>query len=331
MPSRAIVWIMSRKLSKQQQRRQHENQDSQLKIASLDPALHKGQVMMRHGQQVWVKTADNRILVCHCRPHLAMVVTGDWVYWRDDEHQRGVIELICPRQTVFYKTIAGGKPLVANCNTLVLVFAPQPALSFLLLDKYLLAASHFNLCPLLVANKSDLAREDSDYHEAIRLYQRLGYPVYETSTLKPDTLRSLKEAICGQISLWVGQSGVGKSSLLKALLPNEEMIRVGEISALTQLGRHTTSNAKIYSLPEGGQVIDSAGVRDLALGPLSIEALKMGFIEYKQLGQCRFRNCSHRHEPHCEFQNALAKGALAPSRFESFLAFLEERGCTSKK
>jgi ribosome biogenesis GTPase len=132
------------------------------------------------------------------------------------------------------------------------------------------------------------------------------------------------EQLKGHTSVFVGQSGVGKSSLVKTLLP-QERISVGELSAQSGLGQHTTSTARLYHLPAGGAIIDSPGVREFRLWPMSRQALARGFIEFRPwLGQCKFRDCSHTHEPGCALREAVARGEISRQRLESYLKIAEQ-------
>ena len=319
---------MAKKLSQQQQRRIQSLQQKQYTEASNAEAMlltpvYAGLLIMRHGRQAWVETTTGEMMMCHCRPQLTDLVAGDRVFLQSDLVGGGVIVAVQPRSSAFYKTIAGqGKALAANVTCLVIVFATEPLPSPMLIDKYLLAAAHLGIKPLLLSHKADLRGTQDQIATLNALYMRLGYELWETCLEDAACIVALKTLLQDETSVFVGQSGVGKSSLIQCLVPDDD-VRVGDISVLSKLGKHTTSNARLYHLPSGGHLIDSAGVRDLAIGDLSSWEIERGFIECRPLiGGCHFRDCQHQHEPNCAFKEAVASGALHASRFASLMHFL---------
>ena len=168
--------------------------------------------------------------------------------------------------------------------------------------------------------QADLLDADSrsKLEQRLAVYPAIGYPLIFTSTRSADGLKDLHEHLKGHISILVGQSGVGKSSLVQALLPDLD-IRTGSLSQVTGLGRHTTTVAMLYHVPGGGDLIDSPGVRDFTLSKVAPELLEKGFPEFAPyLGQCRFHNCRHLVEPGCAVHNAARDGAISPLRLENY-------------
>ncbi len=218
------------------------------------------------------------------------------------------------------------KALAANIDRILVVAAPAPLYSPDLINQYLAAAELTGIQPLLVFNKIDLVdQQNRDKVEALLdTYRDIGYPVITASTKSDHGLDTLIAELRRHTSVFVGQSGVGKSSLVQALLPDTS-ISVGELSAQSGLGQHTTSTARLYHLPRGGQIIDSPGVREFRLWPMSRQQLAQGFAEFRPwLGQCKFRDCTHQHEPGCALLEAVARGDISPIRLESYLKIAKQ-------
>jgi ribosome biogenesis GTPase len=213
------------------------------------------------------------------------------------------------------------KALAANIDQILVVAAPAPLYSPDLINQYLAAAELTGITPALVFNKIDLIDEQNReaVDDLLSIYQRIGYPVISASTKREHGMDRLIAQVKDHTSVFVGQSGVGKSSLVKALLP-QASISVGELSAQSGLGQHTTSTARLYHLPAGGRIIDSPGVREFRLWPMSRQALAQGFVEFRPwLGQCKFRDCSHTHEPGCALRQAVERGEISRLRLEGYL------------
>jgi ribosome biogenesis GTPase len=174
---------------------------------------------------------------------------------------------------------------------------------------------------LIVRNKIDLLEGDErrGFEERFRRYRAIGYPVVSISLRDGSDLSDLRRRLGGETSILVGQSGVGKSSLIQVLLPDQE-IQIGRLSRATGLGRHTTAAATCYRLPEGGRLIDSPGVRSFRLGPIGLGELQRGFRDLAPfLGHCRFANCRHDREPGCTLKRAAEEGRIQPERLANFL------------
>ena len=217
--------------------------------------------------------------------------------------------------------------MAANIDQLVIVTALEPAPQPELLDRYLVATEVADIPPLIVINKVDLLKGSEinrNFLAAIKnLYQVIGYTVVEATTKEPGGLDELSKHLIDKSSVFIGQSGVGKSSLVQTLLPDEQ-IQVGHLHQQTRLGRHTTSTARLYLYSKGGSIIDSPGIRDFGLEQISRTDVEQGFIDIREFSnQCRFRDCRHRQEPGCAVTDAIQKGKLSKRRLESFHRILD--------
>lgn len=212
--------------------------------------------------------------------------------------------------------------LAANVELLVAVAAPSPVPDWFVVDRYIAAAEQMEVAAAIVYNKTDLVSDDSDDADVLADYQRAGYPVLECSATDRTGMGSLEELLTGKTAIIVGQSGVGKSSLINVLMGGEEQ-RTAEISAKSGEGRHTTVNSVMLDLPGGGRVIDSPGVRDYAPAFESAAAVAAGFREIDRASHdCRFANCRHLKEPACAVKTAVDAAAISARRYESYRRLL---------
>jgi ribosome biogenesis GTPase len=308
----------------QERRRDKLEQQTDLALSEADEGhSREGLVVTRHGQNLVVTDDSGRYTHCLSRQNIGQVVCGDRVVWQATGDNQGVVTAILPRATALIRPNYSGedRALAANISQLVIVLAPEPAPTPYLVDQYLVAAEQIGVNTLIALNKRDLMDRDAlhRFERQFGHYPGIGYPLIEISAKYEHGLDPLIAQLKDQTSILVGQSGVGKSSLVMALLPDIE-IQIGRLSVASGLGRHTTSATTLYHLPTGGQLIDSPGVRSFRLGQLSLDALAGGFIEFHDfLGHCRFSNCSHQHEPGCALQAAVASGKIAPQRLANYL------------
>ncbi len=269
-----------------------------------------------------VADLDGAIFHCLIRQNIGHVVCGDRVVWQLTTANSGVITAVLERDSVLARPDYSGRerPLAANITQLVVVMAPEPEPSEYLLDQYLVTAETIGVSVLIAINKSDLLTGPNadNFDRMIATYKKIGYPVIKISALLEHGLDPLNNRLQGETSILVGQSGVGKSSLINALLPDQD-IQVGRLSEASGLGRHTTSTTICYDLPQGGRLIDSPGVRSFRLLELSRNELELGFREFRPfLGQCQFRDCSHAKEPGCAIKAAVERGEIEARRLDNF-------------
>jgi ribosome biogenesis GTPase len=261
---------------------------------------------------------------CVSRANLGSLVAGDHVIWRAGADKTGVIETRMDRRSILERPDNFGnlKAVAANVTQMLIVIACEPEPQTNLIDRYLVAAELMNIRPVIVLNKADLLTPENtaDISTLLNRYAQLNYLTVNivSSRHQAAQLGALPEIIDQHTSIVVGQSGVGKSSLINTLLP-EAMLEVGGLSALTREGTHTTTKAKLFHLPGGGELIDSPGIRDFSLWHIETQQLQNGFVEIAAvLGSCKFRDCKHENEPGCAILAAVASGEIGAIRFASY-------------
>ncbi len=277
-------------------------------------------VVAGHGRRFVVETAAGERLLCLTATRNLQPVCGDEV--RIGAGTTPHIEEVLPRRSLFSKADARGRPVptAANLDQVLMVLAPVPVPELFLMDKYLASIEGMRLAAAIVLNKMDLVDEDDDGGLGRRLdyLNGLGYPVYRVSTHTGEGLEGLAAALQGHDSLLVGQSGVGKSSLLNTLVPEADH-RIDELSAATDEGRHTTTRTTLHPLPAGGTLFDSPGVRDLELTDRDPAHVGPLFRDIREAAmRCRFANCLHLEEPGCAVKEAVENEAIPASRYTSY-------------
>lgn len=258
---------------------------------------------------------------CHFRSNLGSLVTGDQVVWRDGE-PTGVVVAVEPRSSELSRPDPYGqlKTVAANIDRLLIVIAPIPKPHSQLIDRYLVAAENIGIQPVLVINKTDLINDDNQdiFNDFVSIYEGLGYEVISASTKQGEGLKGLQTFLTNYTSVFVGQSGVGKSSLINMLIPDLNL-QVGAISESNQKGTHTTTTAKLFHFPGGGHLIDSPGIREFGLWHMSLDEILHGFIEFRPfIGHCKFRDCKHLNEPKCAIRDAHEANQISDYRMKSF-------------
>jgi ribosome biogenesis GTPase len=281
-----------------------------------------GLVITLYGAALIVEDHQGELRRCAVRQNLGRLACGDRVVWRASGVREGVVVAVSERHSLLTRYDYSGqpRPVASNLDAVAVVLAPLPELSEYLIDRYLVAIAAIGVQGLLVLNKLDLL--DPPALAALRAqlapYHKIGYPVLLASSRTEQGLDTLRTWLRGRTSLLVGQSGVGKSSLIKALLPDRD-IRIQAVSAATGHGAHTTSASTLYHLPDGGDLIDSPGVRSFELGEISFSDLDRGFPDLMAYaGRCRFSDCRHDVEPDCALRSAVAQGAIHTRRLESY-------------
>ncbi|WP_097111445.1 small ribosomal subunit biogenesis GTPase RsgA [Arsukibacterium tuosuense] len=293
-------------------------------------AAEPGLVLSRFGQHADVEDSNGDVVRCSMRRTISSVVTGDKVVWRRARQSTGsidgVIDAVEDRSSVLLRPdfYDGLKPVAANIDLMIIVSAILPALSLNIIDRYLVAAEMTHIKPLLVINKVDLLTDDQhlQLNEQLSLYRKIGYDYLLVSAKSGQGMPELLQHIHSGTSIFVGQSGVGKSSLMNNLMPGLTAA-TREVSENSGLGQHTTTVSRLYHLPEGGDLIDSPGIREFALWHLSEQEVTEGFIEFQPwLGRCKFRDCKHVNDPGCAIQHAVQQGEISSERYDSYLKIL---------
>lgn len=283
------------------------------------------QVITSYGSHGVVRTDDGTLLECRYRRKLGRPLCGDNILVKPDYPvKQASLEKILPRHSCFYRGDARLRKhaVAANLDQIVIVVCPYPEPPFHLLDRYLVAVENLGLKALLIFNKTDLKpnhpKVSKRMETQFEYLHSLGYPTLETSCKSDQGTIALESALINKCSILVGQSGVGKSSLINTIFPDREL-QTRAVSNATQKGRHTTTATTLYYLPNGGQIIDSPGVWEFGLWTMPATELERGFIEFSQWSQdCKFSNCLHTHEPDCGVKAALEAGILPESRYRAY-------------
>lgn len=281
----------------------------------------QGLVIAHYGVTLDVEAASGETFRCNKRASLPPLVTGDRIIWRQAADKTGVIVAQMDRDSVLSRPDIRGtlKPVAANIDQVIIVVAPAPETPVYLIDRYLVAAHASGIEPIILLNKSDLVADGHRLNTYLSEYQQLGYRTVLTSATEQKGLDALNDLMRNRTSIFVGQSGVGKSSLINVLLP-EVQARTAEISDATGKGRHTTTTAVLYHLNCGGQLIDSPGIREFGLWHVSEGQLFGGYPELSDLPGCKFRDCRHTHEPGCQVILAVQSGQVMDRRYQSYIA-----------
>ncbi len=284
-----------------------------------------GQVVAAFGRQYVVHLQDGSEVACLTRGKKSEVVCGDLVEIQrtadastdNGTGAQGVIERILPRRSLLHRSDAFREKLIAaNVTQLIVVVAAEPSFSDELLARCLVAAFDQKLDVLIVLNKCDLAEAAAAARLRLAPYREIGYRVLELSA-KQD-VSALRPLLHNHSSVLVGQSGMGKSTLINALVPEADAA-TSTISIALDSGKHTTTHARLYHLDETSSLIDCPGVQAFGLHHLSFGGIEQGFIEFAPyLGACRFRDCHHVHEPGCALREAVNAGKIDARRLELF-------------
>lgn len=338
--------IRRRKITKRQARQIEQNQNAR----PDDDSLLTGVIVSHFGKQLDVQVTalapkdsqtnpsilPGSIWRCHAKTNLPMLTSGDRVKFKlEENHEFGRIEVLLDRRTFItrpdrYHKV---KPVAANVDLLAIIFAPLPKPAYHLIDRYLLISRLSGVTPLLVLNKSDLLDQYPEVASMADEYRLLGekfdFKVLTTSSLQADHLDELIQYISGKTTIFAGQSGVGKSSLINQLLPDAKQA-TNVISANSKLGQHTTTTSRLLAYDDQdlskGSIIDTPGIREYGIWHLSADDVLAGFDELKPLaGQCQFRDCSHaKNAKGCALWAAAERGEVLPRRIQSLVALIDE-------
>ena len=337
--------MAKRKLSKQQQRRIADQQKNKIKNNKLqlnklqqddlqldEASTQTARVISHHGRQLFAESEILEKIKCKIRQNLGDIACGDYVLVQHAHTATGesqnVVVAVKQRTNLLVKTGFAGavKPVAANIGQLVIVTALKPKPNPYLIDRYLTAAENLPAKALIIINKIDLADIETKRmcEDLTSLYQDIGYRVISCSLKQNIGLHEISQALSNTTSILVGLSGVGKSSIVKAILPKEE-IKIGETSEATGEGKHTTTVSALYHLQDNGIIIDSPGVRDFTPINKSVSEITNGFVDVRQFyGACKFSNCNHTNEPGCAMRKAVSDGLLNEQRFNNYQRMLQE-------
>ncbi|MCP4487040.1 MAG: ribosome small subunit-dependent GTPase A [Gammaproteobacteria bacterium] len=314
-----------RRLSQHQKKRLSE---AQLALTGDSKAHSRGLVISHHGGKVVVERADQSIIECIIKSNLGTIVCGDRVIYEQNTRNEFRVLAVQPRENLLQRIDGFGhvKSVAANITQLFICLAVKPEPNLFLLDQYLLVAEQQGITPVIVLNKIDLfIDENPDPFRLETIYARLGYKILRVSTRENQGMVQLKSLFDNNTSVLVGVSGVGKSSITAALLP-ELTIKVAEISPANEEGRHTTRTSRLYHLPNQGNLIDTPGVRGFKPRYDPAHPITSGFREISELGEgCRFTNCRHVNEPKCEVLKAVKDMTIDEGRYQHYVHMLAEQ------
>jgi ribosome biogenesis GTPase len=287
-------------------------------------------IIAAHGRHYLAQYGTTR-LQCVTRGKKSDVAVGDIVNLQLTSSDQGVIESIADRKTLLYRSDQyKSKLLAANVTQLFIVVATEPGFSDDLISRALVAAEAAGIKAHIVLNKIDVTASLQKTRERLTPYAAIGYPIHEVSAkAAPDATRAaLTPLLHGQSTILIGQSGMGKSSLINLLVPDAE-VAVREISEALDTGKHTTTFTRLYSLGADTSVIDSPGFQEFGLYHLTEGMLERAFPEFSaHLGQCKFYNCHHLNEPSCAVLAAVATGAITPMRHALYQQLVHEASQT---
>lgn len=294
-----------------------------------------GRVLSVHGLQSLVETADGKQFRCAVRRLLrtlatderSVVTTGDRVWFRPALHDEGLIERVEPRHGLLTRASRGREHvLVANVDQLVIVMSlAEPDLKPHLIDRYLASAEQGGIEPIICLNKADLV-DPVPFQPLLGMYSQLGILAFLTSIVTRQGIERLRERLRGRQTVFSGQSGVGKSSLLNAIQPGLGLL-VREVSETTQKGRHTTTTAQLIRLDVGGWVVDTPGIRQFELWDIIPEEVEGFFPEFRPfVPLCAYPDCSHTHEDRCAVKKAVDRCQISAQRYTSYLGLFKGEG-----
>ena len=278
-----------------------------------------GVVVSRFGSEILFETESGITHRGKVRRKLADIVCGDFVRYEKIGSDYAITKILKRKNTLVRQYFRGTpRNIAANIDQVIVVIAPAPATDWQMLDNLLVSIHRLPAEALIVFNKTDLVDKNSG---TLNEFKSLGYTIIKTN--KDSGLAELKKHLKNKTSIFIGQSGVGKTTLTNILIP-EINAPTKALSESSDHGQHTTSNSIMYQLPEGGKIIDSPGIRDFTPLPLEKALYQSGFIEFEPfMNQCRFHNCLHRNEPNCAIKQAVENKEISQRRYQSYLALTE--------
>ena len=305
--------------------------------APTDPNLHRGRVLSIRGKIIDVAT-DEKKYECSLKGSLKkekqlmrnIVAVGDFVRFYPKEEEISPIVHVDPRHSFLSRRehFKGKKEQLLAVNidqVLIIVSVGMPPLKPALIDRYIIAAKKGNMEPVIIINKLDLLTKEEEtlLREVHATYKKLHIPILLTSAKTGDGMDKIKEQMKDKTSLFSGQSGVGKSSLINEALGLN--ITVGDVVEKTRKGTHTTTSTNLIPLEEGGFCVDTPGIKSFGMWQITAQEIESYFTEiYERKIACKFPNCTHQHEPGCAVKEAYEKGEISALRYHSYLALLDE-------
>lgn len=331
-----------KKLTKGQARRIDANQAKKLrnkedKVQWQDDELGEAQtgtILSRFGQHADVESTSGDVFRCNLRRSIKSLVTGDKVLWRlgkETEHSiRGIVEAVHERTSMLSRpdVYDGVKPIASNISQIIIVSSILPVFNADIIDRYLVAAEQTGITPVILLNKIDLLNNEikAETEQQLQIYRDIGYQIFYASSVSEQGIDEIRNQLREHTSIFVGQSGVGKSTLVNSLMPELGLL-TQSVSENSGLGQHTTTVARLYHFPDGGDLIDSPGIREFGLWHLSPTQVADGFVEFEDfLGTCKFRDCKHEKDPGCSLVAACEEGKIHPERLASFQRILASLG-----
>ncbi|MFV2058836.1 MAG: small ribosomal subunit biogenesis GTPase RsgA [Thiohalomonadales bacterium] len=299
----------------------HERAESIVNTSQLgEPQF--GRVIARFGVNLQVEDSHGELHLCLTRRAVPQLVCGDHVQWCTADSGSNVIVERLPRKTLLSRPNFSLKlkPVAANIDVIFIVAASEPKLDEDLINRYLVAAALTDIPAVLIVNKVDLftSADSEAMQKFLQIYRDVDYPILLHSNTTGLGQKDLGEMIRDKIAIFVGQSGVGKSSIIQTLLPDQSL-RIGALSDSSGLGKHTTSVTVLYPIPEGGAVIDSPGIREFGLGHVTPGHIAQGFVEFlPYISLCKFNDCKHDKEPNCSIKEQVKLGTISRRRYDSF-------------
>lgn len=310
---------------------------------STTVTLKPGLVIATHGATVEVEDDKKHLHPCISRKKVGVAVCGDHVKWHAEPKQTGLIHEILPRTNLLVRPDARNKlkPIASNIDYLCITLAPTPTaiddnettlnqtenislFDYHAIDRYIVAAEASRIQALIIINKVDLLNETmlADIQSKLDHYDKLNYHYVLTSPKTNLGIKTLYRFIQNRTCVFVGQSGVGKSSLIRCFVDDDD-ISIGSISKVTGQGRHTTTATRMYHLQNGGHIIDSPGVREFGLWNIEADEIMHTFREFTPyIGSCKFNNCMHTSEPGCAVKAALHEKKIRAERYDAYLKIL---------
>ncbi len=318
--SRRQKWRIEKIQAERISRAQKASSGSDALLANAS-SEQTGLVITRYGQHLLVEAESGELYHCTGRQNIKLSVAGDQVIFQTINKSEGVVTALLERDNQLSRSY---KIIASNIDQLWLVVAVEPHYQFELIDRYLVVAENAGLPINIVVNKIELSNDLERIKYNFSMYESVGYHVVYLSVKDQINIKQFKTLLDDKTHIFLGQSGVGKSSLINELIPNLNL-RVNEISTKSKLGKHTTTNTTLYHIPSGGDLIDSPGIREFQLDDLSNKEILSGFREFKPyIGACKFRNCAHINEPNCAIKEAVESGNIHHKRYENYLQLISD-------